>query len=144
MWVCGLHTYIWCLQRSEEGIQSPGTGDTDACEPLCGCWELKLGPLEEQVLLTALTSPAPNYILKSAYKVVGFHRGTFFKKLCMLYIYIYTHIYIYSLHVYLFIYLNNESVKFLIRMNPTTSMLQKPTIINRNKQNKYLGYNDNL
>jgi hypothetical protein len=33
---------------------------TDGCKPPCGCWELDLGPLEEQpVLLTAehLSSP---------------------------------------------------------------------------------------
>jgi hypothetical protein len=30
---------------------------TDGCEPPCGCWELNLGPLEEQtVLLTTETS----------------------------------------------------------------------------------------
>ena len=30
------------------------------CEPGCGCWELKLGPLEEQsVLLTAEPSLQP-------------------------------------------------------------------------------------
>ena len=35
---------------------------TDGCEPLCGCWELNLGPLEEQsVLLTAeLTLQPPS------------------------------------------------------------------------------------
>jgi hypothetical protein len=36
------------LQRSEEGVTSPGTGVTDVCKPPCGCWELNLGPLEEQ------------------------------------------------------------------------------------------------
>jgi hypothetical protein len=30
---------------------------TDDCEPLCGCWELNLGPMEEQpVFLTAESS----------------------------------------------------------------------------------------
>jgi len=33
---------------------------TDGCEPPCGCWELNLGPLEEQsVLLTAEPSLQP-------------------------------------------------------------------------------------
>ena len=36
-----------------EGVGSPGIGVTDSCELSCGCWELNLGPLEEQpVLLT--------------------------------------------------------------------------------------------
>ena len=35
-------------------VRFPGTRITDSCELLCGCWELNLGPLEEQpVLLTA-------------------------------------------------------------------------------------------
>ena len=54
------HLYIWCLCRSEEGIGFPGTGVADGCEPLCGCWESNLGPLEEQqVLLTTELSPSP-------------------------------------------------------------------------------------
>ena len=33
---------------------------TDGCEPPCGCWELNLGPLEEQtVLLTTESSLQP-------------------------------------------------------------------------------------
>ena len=33
---------------------------TDGCEPLCGCWELNSGPLEEQsMLLTAEPSLQP-------------------------------------------------------------------------------------
>ena len=43
-----LHVYL-C-----EGIRSPGTGIIDSYELPCGCWELKLGPLEEKpVLFTA-------------------------------------------------------------------------------------------
>jgi hypothetical protein len=35
-------------------LGSPGTGVTDSCELLCGCWLLNLSPLEKQsVLLTA-------------------------------------------------------------------------------------------
>jgi hypothetical protein len=38
---------------SQEGVVSPGSGITDGAELPCGCWELNLGPLEEQsVLLT--------------------------------------------------------------------------------------------
>ena len=37
---------------------------TDGCEPLCGCWDLNSGPLEEQlVLLTAETSHQPHTFL---------------------------------------------------------------------------------
>ena len=31
-----------CVQRLEGGIGCPGTGVTDGCEPLCGCWEPNL------------------------------------------------------------------------------------------------------
>ena len=48
---------------------------TDACESLCGCWELNSGPLEEQaVLLTAEPSlqPPQAYLIfllqKTAYR----------------------------------------------------------------------------
>ena len=35
-------------------LRSSETGVTDNCKPLCMCWELNLGPLEElPVLLTA-------------------------------------------------------------------------------------------
>lgn len=32
----------------EEGIGLHGTGITDSCEPLCGCWELNLDLLQGQ------------------------------------------------------------------------------------------------
>ena len=46
----------------EEGIRSPGTGVTDTCEPLCGCWEPNPAPPQEQVFkcsqrLSQLFSP---------------------------------------------------------------------------------------
>jgi hypothetical protein len=31
-----------------EGVRCPGTNTTDDCELLCGCWELDLGPLQDQ------------------------------------------------------------------------------------------------
>lgn len=31
--------------RGQKSVQSPRTGITDGCEPLCGCWEWKPGPL---------------------------------------------------------------------------------------------------
>jgi len=40
------------------------SGVTDSYELPCGCWELNLGPLEEQpVLLTTEPSPAPFHLL---------------------------------------------------------------------------------
>ena len=45
---------VWCKQRPEEGVGYPETGVTEGWEPSCGCWELNLGPLQEQPeLLTA-------------------------------------------------------------------------------------------
>lgn len=65
----------WCLQSSEEGIESPGFEVIGGCEPR-GHWALNLGPLEEQVLLTTepflqlpvLISPCP-----SAFRHGPFH-----------------------------------------------------------------------
>jgi hypothetical protein len=37
---------------------------TDGCEPLCGCWELNSGPLEEQ---TMLLTTEPSLQLKETY-----------------------------------------------------------------------------
>lgn len=55
------HLCPWCLQRSEEGgVRSPGTRRVNGSEPICGCWELKLDPLQEQqVLLIAEPSLLP-------------------------------------------------------------------------------------
>lgn len=50
VWVFCLHVClcIICVSGSlwvtEKDIKSPGTGVRDDCEPLCGCWELNLGP----------------------------------------------------------------------------------------------------
>ena len=50
-----------CQRRPEEGVRSH---TTDGCEPPCGCWELSLGPLEEQpVGLTSEPSLQPDVIL---------------------------------------------------------------------------------
>lgn len=40
--------FPWCPQRREEGIESPIAGVTDGYELQSGCWELKLGPPQEQ------------------------------------------------------------------------------------------------
>jgi hypothetical protein len=50
--VCRLSRCRVYPRRPEEGVRSPGTGDS--CGPPCGCWGRNLGPLEEQpVLLTS-------------------------------------------------------------------------------------------
>lgn len=48
---------------SEEHTGSPGTGVVDGCELPCGCWELKLGPLREQLVFLAISS-APEFFSK--------------------------------------------------------------------------------
>ena len=32
-----------------EGVEAPGTGDTNSYESSYGCWKLNLGPLQEQI-----------------------------------------------------------------------------------------------
>lgn len=52
-------TYLWCSQKPEEDIGSPGSGLIGGCEPPCVGG---FGPLEEQeVLFTAelIFIPAP-------------------------------------------------------------------------------------
>ena len=40
---------VFCLHACVcEAVRSPETGVTDSCELPYGCWELDLGPLEEQ------------------------------------------------------------------------------------------------
>ena len=52
--------YVWCQRWSEEGIRSYGTGIINGYKPLCGCWEMNLGPLQELLVLsTSDSSPAP-------------------------------------------------------------------------------------
>lgn len=68
--VCVLCIYVWCLQRPEEGVESPGTGVIVGFEPPLGCWELNLGLLEE-VLLIAEPSPAPNRMFFSCLQCCG-------------------------------------------------------------------------
>ena len=53
-----MHMYMWYLQRIKDSAISRGTGVTDDCELLRGCWEMNLDPLQNhQVLLT--TEPCP-------------------------------------------------------------------------------------
>ena len=49
IFVC--HMYDWFLLRSDEGIRCPGTGLRGGCVPPYDCWELKLGPLQDQPVL---------------------------------------------------------------------------------------------
>lgn len=42
------HLSAWYPWKLGEGVGPSGTGVTDGYEPPCGCWELNLGPLEEQ------------------------------------------------------------------------------------------------
>lgn len=50
---------LW-LKEAEEGVEFPGTGVTDHCEPTCGSWRWNMGPLQEQpVLLTVESSLQP-------------------------------------------------------------------------------------
>jgi hypothetical protein len=54
-----------CLKRASDLI-------TDGCEPPCGCWELHLGPLEEQsVLLNAELSLQPSDIIFQVLFMIG-------------------------------------------------------------------------
>nr|XP_048280276.1 E3 ubiquitin-protein ligase NEDD4 isoform X2 [Myodes glareolus] len=48
-----LFLWVWefCLDKTEDGVGSPGSEATDGCEPPCGCWELNPGSLEEDHLL---------------------------------------------------------------------------------------------
>ena len=49
----------WYLWRPEEDVGSPETGITNGFESPCECWELNLGPLQEQMLLMAEPSLQP-------------------------------------------------------------------------------------
>lgn len=42
------NVHVWCLQRTEEVIVSPGTGVPVGYELPCGFWELNLDPEEKQ------------------------------------------------------------------------------------------------
>lgn len=46
-------------QRPEEGVCPSGSGVTEGCKSLPGCWKPKLDPLEDQLMLfTAGLSPS--------------------------------------------------------------------------------------
>ena len=51
--LCGCSTHRG-QKRAWDFFPPTETGVSDSCEPPCGCWELHMGPLEEQpVLLSA-------------------------------------------------------------------------------------------
>lgn len=60
--VCCLHACMYtivaqCPKRSEGGIRCPGTEVTDDHEPIYGCWERKLSPLQELQKLLSTEPP---------------------------------------------------------------------------------------
>lgn len=66
IWVLVYTTYLWNLQKPEEGIRSFETGLTNGYQSQRECCELNHGPLEEeQALLNTEPSPATsNHVLK--------------------------------------------------------------------------------
>ena len=61
------------MNQSSLSSDTPGEGPiTDGCEPPCGCWELNLGPLEEQsVFLTTEPSLQPSFTFLKILYVYG-------------------------------------------------------------------------
>ena len=49
--MCAFHIHAYYPKKPEGGVRSLGAEVTDGCEVMGGCWELSLGPLEEQSLL---------------------------------------------------------------------------------------------
>ena len=60
---------VFCLHVCLCEGGSPGTGVTDSCELPCWCWELNLGPLEEQpgLLIAELPLQLPLIFFKFIY-----------------------------------------------------------------------------
>lgn len=46
--MCVPYIFAWCPQKPEEDAR---TRVTEGCDLLYGCWELDMGPLQEQQLL---------------------------------------------------------------------------------------------
>lgn len=52
------------LEVGKEGVELPGAGVKDNCEPQCGFWEPNPGPIQkQQVFLTTEQSQLPAFIL---------------------------------------------------------------------------------
>jgi hypothetical protein len=91
----------WC-----ECVRSLGTGVTDSCELEFGCWELNLGPLEEQRVLFTKPSlqPTSELILSKENPNPSFLSHT---HICV-YVYIYVYVYMcvcVCVCVYIYIYI---------------------------------------
>ena len=67
----------WCL-----GVQFPGTGVTDSCEMTYGCWELNLGPLEEQLVFLTVEPPLQLAIPVFDLGTLGWQDGSADKGAC--------------------------------------------------------------
>lgn len=50
--------HVWYLKRSEDNVKTPGIKVRDGCKPPYECWELKLHFLQEQQMLSHLSSPS--------------------------------------------------------------------------------------
>ena len=75
IWILNCQVPFPCLAPVEAGkdIGSLGTEVTDSCEPPWDCWELYLGPMEEQ---SVLTTAEPSFQSPSfSYKGVGWFCG---------------------------------------------------------------------
>ena len=48
-----------CAWHLKKALGIPGTGVTDSCETVCGCWESNPGPLQEQVILPTESTLQP-------------------------------------------------------------------------------------
>jgi hypothetical protein len=48
--------------KARRGHQIPWNWSTDGCDPLCGCWELNLGPLEGPVTVMIEPSLQPQCV----------------------------------------------------------------------------------
>lgn len=67
-------TQLVCLVLPEVSPGSPGIGVRDGCEPLCGCWVLNLGPLQEQQVLVTIESSLHHHIV-TKFLVLGHSLG---------------------------------------------------------------------
>ena len=50
---------------SQKGIQTPGNGVINGCEPLCECWELNPDPCKKNKSCIPLDSSLPETFLKA-------------------------------------------------------------------------------
>ena len=57
-----IYIYVYAHIHTDpcKGVRSSGTGVASRCELPCGCWELKLGPLEEKPMLL---TPEPSLLV---------------------------------------------------------------------------------